>query len=146
MEVIRAKGHPNVSAKHATTIEITRDREMGKRADCIIGVAADKGLSQLSKEFKLAAKNPETQIEVVLSVGGFHEVVRGWGHEDLTFEDDDDLVIRKSNFTCPRTLMIRSDKASRDLDRRLIELLKEENSELVVEIRIREPGIIFPEI
>ncbi len=136
MEIIRAKGHVNVTSRHVTTIEVTRNVEIGKRADCIIGVKADKGLSQLSEEFKKVAKSSRTRIQVIFEAGGFREVVHGWGHEDLTFEDEDDLVIRKSNFICARTLMIRADKASRDLDNILIESLKNDDSELVVKIKV----------
>lgn len=136
MEVIRARGHANVTGGHATTIEVTRVGEIGIIADCIIGVKADKGLSHLSEGFKQAAKSSGTRIQVVLEAAGFREVVNGWGHEDLTFEDKDDLVIRKSYFICPRTLMMRADKASRDLDRRLIESLKKGDTELVVKISI----------
>ena len=31
-------GHPNISSKHKTTLEFTKDHDIGKTADCIIGV------------------------------------------------------------------------------------------------------------
>jgi len=136
MELIRAKGHVNVTSRHGTTIEVTRAEEITRRADCIIGVKADKGLSQLSHEFKEAAKSSKTRIRVDFEVDGFSETVHGFGHEDLTFEHEDDLVIRKSDFICPRTLMIKADKASRTLDKRLISLLKRDDTELIVKISI----------
>ncbi len=137
MEIVKARGHLNVTSRHATTIEVTRAIEIGKRADCIIGVKADKGLAQLSDEFKLAARNSQAHIRVVFEANGFQEVVHGWGHEDLTFEDEDDLVIRKSGFICPRTLMIRADKASMDLDNGLVEALKRDDAQLTVKISIQ---------
>ncbi|HIP58595.1 MAG TPA: DUF371 domain-containing protein, partial [Archaeoglobus profundus] len=36
-EVITAWGHPNITAKHRTTLEITKDEELSIRGDCIIG-------------------------------------------------------------------------------------------------------------
>lgn len=134
MEVITAKGHSNITARHGTTIEITRDKEMGIKADCIVGVKADKGLSQLSEEFKRAARNNDARIMVTLEANGLREVITGWGHEGLTFEDEDDMVIRKSEFICPRTLMVRADKASKDLDRRFVKSLYKDNATLVAKI------------
>lgn len=136
MEVIKAQGHFNITAMHGTTIEITRDLEMGKRADCIVGVKADKGLSQLSEEFKRTARSNNSRIKVTIEVNGIREVILGWGHEALMFEDDDDLVIRKSDFICPRTLMVKADKAARDLDRRFIESLTRGDTELVATISL----------
>ncbi len=136
MDVITARGHSNITARHGTTIEITRDREMSRRADCIIGVKADKGSSQLSEEFKRAARNSNARIMVTLEANGFREVILGRGHEALTFEDADDLVIRKSDFICPRTLMVRADKASNDLDRRLVDSLAREDTLLVATISV----------
>ncbi|MEE8167247.1 MAG: DUF371 domain-containing protein [Candidatus Hydrothermarchaeales archaeon] len=141
MDVVVAHGHKNVTAEHNTTIEVTRDREIGRRADCIIGVNADKGLVQLSDEFKAAAKNDDCAIRVLFKAGGVDEVVMGRGHSALTFKDEDEMVIRKSDFICPRTLMIRADKGAKDLDRGLIEALKN-GEKLVMEISLIMGGAI----
>ncbi len=141
MDVIVARGHENVTARHRTTIEVTREEDMGVRADCIIGVGADKGFPQLSSEFMQGARDEGSTIRVVFRAGGIEEVVVGRGHPDLTFEDEEEMVIRKSSFICPRTLMVKADKGARDLDRRLIELLKDGGQGLVVEISlIKEAG------
>ncbi|MEM2324735.1 MAG: DUF371 domain-containing protein, partial [Archaeoglobaceae archaeon] len=42
---ILAFGHSNITAKHRTTFEITKDQEISKRADCVIGVKASKSIS-----------------------------------------------------------------------------------------------------
>ncbi|MEM4523515.1 MAG: DUF371 domain-containing protein, partial [Archaeoglobaceae archaeon] len=44
---VRAFGHPNITAKHPSTVEVTKDPEISKRADCVIGVKADKSISDL---------------------------------------------------------------------------------------------------
>ncbi|MEM2818033.1 MAG: DUF371 domain-containing protein, partial [Archaeoglobaceae archaeon] len=44
---VSAFGHPNISAKHRTTLEVTKDNEISKRADCIIGVNANKSVSEI---------------------------------------------------------------------------------------------------
>ena len=41
------------------------------------------------------------------------------------------MVVRKSRFTCERTLAISADKAACDLDRKLIERIKEGREVLI---------------
>jgi hypothetical protein len=63
-----------------------------------------------------------------------HDEITGFGHEDLTLTHPTDIVIRKSDFTCSRTLMINADKAARDLDEKLIDDLKNEK---IMEVTIK---------
>ncbi len=136
MEIVLAKGHRNITARHKNAIEVTKAASLGIRGDCIIGIAADRGLRQLSEEFKKGARVPGSKIKVVLRAGDIEEVVLGEGHPDLSLEDGEDIVIRRSDFVCPRTLMIRADKGSRDLDRRLVEGLKDGRAALTMEISL----------
>lgn len=136
VETIIAYGHENVTSKHRTTIEVTKDREIAKRADCIIGVNADKGIAELSDEFKKAARKENSTIKCVLRVNNLEEVIIGKGHPDLSFTHKTDVVIRKSAFTCPRTLMIKADKSSRELDRNFVKLLKNRDQKIIVEISV----------
>lgn len=134
VETIISYGHENITSKHDTTLEITKDREITKRADCIIGVRASKSVSELSENFKRRARN--SIIKVVLHAGNVTETVIGRGHPDLSFSHKSDIVIRKSDFVCPRTLMIKANKSARELDRNLINLLKDRKQKLIVEISI----------
>ncbi|RLG58365.1 MAG: DUF371 domain-containing protein [Candidatus Hydrothermarchaeota archaeon] len=140
MEVIRAWGHENITAKHKTTLEFTKDREITKRGDCIVAVRANKGLRDLSKEFKEKARSSKAVIKCVIRCGELTEIIMGRGHEKLTFEHESDIVIRKSDFICPRTLMIKADKAAKDLSRSLINLLKDKNQEVIIEICVIKQG------
>ncbi|MFQ5975719.1 MAG: DUF371 domain-containing protein [Candidatus Hydrothermarchaeales archaeon] len=139
MEKIVAYGHGNITSKHKTAIEITKDKEISKRADCIIGVGADKGICDLSSDFKNLARKGDSVIKAVLRVEDLEEAVTGRGHQNLSFTHKSDFVLRKSNFVCPRTLMIKADKSSRDLDRDFVKLL--ENSDSKIEMRL----YIYPE-
>ncbi len=136
MEIVLAKGHSNITARHKNAIEVTKAASLGIRGDCIIGVAADRGLSQFSEEFKRGARALGSKIRVVLRAGDIEEVVLGEGHPDLSLEDGEDIVIRRSDFLCTRTLMIKADKGSRDLDRRLIDALKDGRASLTMEISL----------
>ena len=117
---LKTKGHKNVTSLHKSTFEITKDREIGRAADCIIGVDMDYTMLDFPDEFKERIADSGTEITVILDTENGHDEITGWGHEDLSLTHPTDIVIRKSDYTCSRTLMIRADKAARDLDRELI--------------------------
>ncbi len=123
-ETIVAQGHPHISATHKTTFQVTKDKNISKRADCVIGVNADKAMYDLNERVKTALQNDHALVRVILCVGELQELVTGWGSSKLTCANTQDIVARKSDFTSDRTLMIKSDKAAFDLNRRLIERLK----------------------
>ena len=121
---LKTKGHKNVSSLHKSTFEITKDKEIGPTADCIIGVDMDRSMLNFPQEFKDKIANSNTKIKVILDSENGHDEITGFGHEDLTLTHPTDIVCRTSDYTCSRTLMIRADKAARDLDQNLINDLK----------------------
>ena len=121
---IQTKGHENVTSNHKSTFEITKDPEIGPTADCIVGTSADKSMSDFPQEFKDKIANSKTKITVILDTENGHDEIIGFGHEDLTLTHPTDIVCRTSDYTCSRTLMIKADKAAKDLDENLIEDLK----------------------
>ena len=123
---LKTKGHKNVSSLHRSTFEITKDVEIGPTADCIIGVDMDSTMLNFPKEFKDKIANSNTKIKVILDTENGHDEITGFGHENLTLTHPTDIVCRTSDYTCSRTLMINADKAARDLDKDLIEDLKNE--------------------
>ena len=123
---ILAKGHENVTSKHKSTFEITKDPELTLSGDCIVGVDMDKTMLDFPQEFKDKIANSDTRITVILDTENGHDEINGFGHEDLTLTHPTDIVCRTSDYTCSRTLMIRADKAARDLDSNLIDDLKNE--------------------
>ena len=131
---IFSKGNRNVTSHHKSTFEITKDAEIGPTADCIIGVDMDNSMLNFPEEFKQKIANSNTVIKVVLDTENGHDEITGFGHEDLTLTHPTDIVCRTSDYTCPRTLMIRADKAARDLDSKLIEDLKNEK---IMEVTIK---------
>ncbi len=124
--VVRGKGHKNVTASHPTTIEFTRDSHISPRADCILLVSCDKALIDFPRKAKMLAKEPDTLIEVVVTAGGVSERITGRGHPSLTYSHARDIVIRRSTYACPRTLMVMADKAAKDVNRLLVKVLKQE--------------------
>ncbi|WP_405283631.1 DUF371 domain-containing protein [Methanobrevibacter sp.] len=131
---IFSKGHRNVTSHHKSTFEITKDAEIGPTADCIVGVDMDKTMLDFPQEFKDKIANSNTKVIVELKTENGHDEITGFGHEDLTLTHPTDIVIRKSDYVCSRTLMIGADKAAKDLDCDLIDDLKNEK---IMEVAIK---------
>ncbi len=137
VEEIIAHGHPNILGTHKTTLEITKENFLTKRGDCICGIAANKGIYDLSREFKEKAKS-NVEITCLLKVNNVEEEITGFGHESLLFSHPTDIVIRKSGHVCPRTLMIHANKSAAELDRKLIELLKNPKTKIMMKLIIKD--------
>jgi len=124
-EVVSTRGHPNVLSLHEATLEFTRDAHLTPRGDCIFAVGADKACADLDENFKNNLRSGDAQLKIIIECDGVSDTVTARGHPDLTLTHATDAVIRKSNFTCPRTLADAADKAASDLDRKLVQKLKE---------------------
>ena len=136
VEGLFAQGHPNVLGTHRMTFEITKDHDLSKRGDCVIGVKANKGPTDFSFEFKEASRRQGARIVVRLEASGIVEMIHGLGSHNLSFAHPNEMVGRKSSFTSDRTIMIRADKAACDLDRRLVETLRSPETKLTVQILV----------
>ncbi len=123
-EEIIFKGHPNVQSLHSRTIEITKDRELTLKGDCIIGVNANKSCKDLSSQIKEKIKKNDSLIEIELIVEPFSFVIKGSGNDNLLLTNHDDIVLRKSKFICDRTLSINCNFSSLEIPREIINVLK----------------------
>ena len=124
-EEIDAKGHPLVSATHKTTFEITKDPYLTKAGDCIIGIAANKGMSDLSTEFQSSLARDDAILKTTLICEECEIVVMSQGSSQMSFTHATDFVWRKSRFVCERTIGIQSDMTAFLLPRDLISSLKQ---------------------
>ena len=138
-EKLFAWGHLQITGSHRTTFEVTRDVNLSSRGDCVIAVAATKGANGLSSAFKRLARDRRTQITIVLEVDGVRDEVMGWGHPQLTLSHPEDIVVRRSAFTCPRTIMVHANKAARDLSRSLIRRLRNPQQQIQVTLIAEQP-------
>ena len=123
-EEVIFKGHPNIQSLHSRTIEITKDKELTLRGDCIIGVNANKSCKDLSDKIKEKIKKNHSNMEIELIVEPFSIVITGSGHNDLLLTNSKDIVLRKSKFICDRTLSISCDYSSLQIPREIVESLK----------------------
>lgn len=131
IERITAYGHQCITSKHDTTLEFTKDKNMGWEAHCIVGVKADKSCHDLSDNLKNALKDGK-RLTIKLKSGNASDTIIAYGHPHLTLKDRKDIVIRKSGFVDDRTLAVHATKSSNTLDRELIRNLKNPRQKLEV--------------
>ena len=137
VECVTFSGHKNISATHKTTFEITKSKSLSKRGDCIIGVAADKACADLDLRIKDALRRGEV-VQLTIRVGDLSFKVRAEGSPQLTLTDEEDIVVRRSTYICPRTLAVKADVAACDIPRDIVNLLRSERCRgyLLIEVRI----------
>jgi hypothetical protein len=136
-EVIFGYGHENILATHKTTLEFTKDTHLSKKGDCIVAVAADRGLADLSAEFKENLRKPHAKLTLTIEAGGVIEQVNAHGSPRLILTHPTDVVIRKSDYVCNRTLAVHADKAAQDLSRDLVEKLKNPKQKVKITLEVR---------
>ncbi|HNX17615.1 MAG TPA: DUF371 domain-containing protein [Methanoregula sp.] len=137
-EVIRCRGHPIILGTHPTTFEVTCEEHLSKNGNCIIGVAADKGCAGLSDEFRKILAHDDAVLVTRLSVGDVVFEVQSRGSKDLTLDHPTDMVWRRSEFTCGRTIGICSDYVAATLPRDLISALRN-GAEMTVTLTVTRP-------
>lgn len=117
-------GHENIRSNHQKTIEITKESHLTTSGDCIVGVNASTSCADLPSSLKKKLQNPNSKVLFSIKVGKHEFNVEGRGHENLLLTHMADIVIRKSNFVCPRTLAVKCDKSSDLIPREMVLLLQ----------------------
>jgi hypothetical protein len=136
-EIILARGHENIQATHKSTLEITKDNKLSTKGDCIIAVSADKALTDLSPQFKENLRRENSKITMLIEAEDITETVNAYGDPHLILSHTTDMVVRKSNYICSRTLAIEADKAARDLSRELLERLKNPEQRIRIALTVK---------
>ncbi|HJX02337.1 MAG TPA: DUF371 domain-containing protein [Candidatus Bathyarchaeia archaeon] len=131
-ETITAYGHENIQATHTTTLEITKDKHLTKNGDCIIAIAANKSLADLSSKFKETLRVKNATLTIRIEAGGMVEEIKASGSSHLGLTHPTEIVVRKSDYISNRTLAIRADKASYDLSKKLVDKLKNPNQKVKI--------------
>jgi len=135
-EVIFGYGHENIQATHKTTLEFTKETHLSKKGDCIVTVAADKALADLTAEFKEKLRKPHAKLTITIEVDGISEQVNARGSPQLILTHLTDMVIRKSDYVCSRTLAVHADKAAQDLSRDFVEKLKNPKQKVKITLAV----------
>lgn len=135
VEVVRAHGHENVTAEHASTLEVTSDDYLTPAGDCIVAVEADRVPADFSESFVAACQDANATVAATVEAGGYAETVVGRGDPDLSFENERSHVVRTSGYVDDRTVVVRADRAATDLDRDLVAALAD-GADLTFTLRV----------
>jgi hypothetical protein len=136
-ETILGYGHENIQATHKTTFEITKEAQLSSRGDCIIAVSANKTMTDFSSEFKENLRKEKAKIMILIEAGEAADVVNAFGSPRLILTHPTDMVARKSNYICSRTLAIQANKAACDLSRKLVEKLKNPKQKVKITLTVK---------
>lgn len=131
LDTIYAYGHKNILCTHNTTLEITKDTFLTKRGNCILGVNASKACIDLNPDLKKLIKSGH-KIKVIIKTKDKLDSFIGYGNKRLTLSHKKNVVFRKSNFICDRTVLINCSKSSRELNRDLINELKDSGEKISI--------------
>jgi hypothetical protein len=134
-EEILAYGHQNIQATHRATLEITKDPHLTKEGTCIVAVSASKALADLSPTFKEIMRDDKAKLTILIAAGKDTELVTASGNSRLALTHPTDIVIRKSDYTCTRTLAIRADKAACDLSTSIVAKLKNPKQKVKITLK-----------
>ena len=137
VERIHAWGHENILCTHNSTIEITKDKSLTKKGDCIIGVNASKACNDLTLELKNQIKSGK-KIKVILKVDDIQDYFYGFGNQALPLLNRNDMVFRKSKFICNKTILINCSKSSVELNRDLTRTLSNPKTKLLIIFEVDE--------
>jgi len=137
IEIIHGVGHENVQATHHSTVEFTKDAALSIKGDCVLVVSANKGLGDLSPEFKTNLKKQNARVTIKIEAGDVSEEIQAQGSPNLTLAHPDEMVLRKSDFVSDRTLGIYANKAAKDLSRELVMKLKNPAQKVKITLTVR---------
>ena len=135
-EFIFGYGHANILATHETTLEFTKDRHLSKKGNCIVAVAATKALADLTTEFKRSLKKADAKVSIKIEVDQLIEWVNAYGSPQLILSHPREMVIRKSDYVCSRTLAIHADKAAKDLSRDIVRKMANPKQEVKISFKV----------
>lgn len=124
-----AYGHPNILGTHKATLEFTKDSELSLEGNCIIGVKADFEMEDIKKFIKRCNGK---KITITIQTADKKITEKIYAELNPHFNDEKEIVIRKTEFISERTLGIKSTKAAFELDKAIIDCLKERSCEVTV--------------
>lgn len=137
LDKVYASSHENIVGTHNSTIEITKDKGLTKKGNCIIGLKATKACNDLNPDLKKKIRSGD-KIKITLKVENLQDSFYGYGNKKLKLLDKKDIVFRKSNYICDRTVLIKCTKSSKEIKREIIEKLKLPGKRLSILFEINE--------
>jgi uncharacterized protein len=144
LDEISFNGHTNISGRHKNTIEVTKDADISKRADCILGVNATKSCIDLSERLKDWIHSG-LWLQFEIKVNGQSFLFEGQGNSRLDLSDRKELVLRRSDYLSSRTAAINCTHSACDIPRAMVSSLKNPKAEgrLIIRISRRTNEVDF---
>lgn len=136
-DYLEAYGHINIRGLHRTTIEITKEKSLTPKGDCIIGVSSNKSVSELNDDIKRLLKDEKSILLILFVSDRSYDYVICRGSSELSLQNQEKIIIRKSKFIDESTLCIEANKSAFQIKRDLIEDLKKGGKLKVFLIGIR---------
>ncbi len=124
--VFHAYGHENILATHKNTLEFTKDADVSKNGDCILGVLADFD----TQEIRQLLTAPTIQMSIMLDGTDKKFVISG--QSSKTFCSKHEIVLRRGEFLSDRTLMVRVDKVCNDIPREFVQLVQSPSQRMTI--------------
>lgn len=124
--IISGSGHPNITAKHLTTIEFTTAPEVSPRGDCIVACKVKFDVKELQKLLNA----PRLNIQIM--AGDVSDEVECTPNP--AFNDSKEIVLRMSSVSTHRTFGINADKGAGMLKKELTEKLKNPSQQVIISV------------
>ena len=112
------------------------DHHLTLNGDCIIGVKANKACCDIRDDIKQKLRTNNTYVEFQLIVEPYTITIIGLGNSELKLDHKHDIVMRKSNFICSRTICLNSNLAAVDLPRQMVDLLRDPDKKASMRIMV----------
>ena len=123
-------GHENITCRHKTTLEFTKDSELSLNGDCIVGVEADFSIKEIKRFIESLGNNKK--IIITIAENKIIEKINAEINSD--FNSGIEMVIRKSGFIDERTFAIKANKSACDLSRELIKNIGSNKQKIIVSL------------
>ena len=136
-EEIIASGASAIIANNKNSFAIIKAKEIRLDKDSVIAVNANKAADGLNPEFKRSIKDINKKLEITIEADGIEDIITAYGSPALKINSDKAVVVRKDDFIDGRVLAILADKSAADLDRSLIEKLKDPKTKVKITLGIK---------
>ena len=87
-------------------------------------------------QFSLSFHIIQAILKITLKLDNLQDSFNGFGNKELRLLDENDMVFRKSNFICDRTVLINCTKSSNEINREIIKKLKIPGKKLLIRFEI----------